>query len=184
MDIRDFDISPMTKVLLAETRRQWLDKIPGNAAEELIPMAEKKLEMYASWIQKEVQDEGEENPSYYALRIKETNEVVAIIQLTDARKGKDPSYKLLSLYFDPISNLEFREENIPQTEDIKRISIILLAAIAKSVGYAFRRETRFKMFLRTSETAVMFETILSLQNGEPSLYSVYRQGCWLVIDSK
>jgi len=110
---------------------------------------------------------------------KETNELLAIVEVVDAERSRDPSFKLLKIYLQPNLMMDLKEE--VRQEDVKAVTDIFTYAMGGSLAIATSNGTKkLKVFGRTSEMINLFDSLLL---AETPGYNLCRQGRWLVIES-
>jgi len=184
MDIKtrvsDLELSEITIEEIESVKKEWLSIISKDIPEELVNIAQRSYEGIISWVVSGINQNSCGNCGFFVLKSTSQGNYPAIIEMTDATRAKDPSFKLLNIHFRPNLSIEYKD-NITAA-DITEITIVLIAAISMSVKTAFIGGNKFKIFGRTREMLTMFETMLASNNGTDKDFSVYQQGKWLVFE--
>jgi len=141
---------------------------------------ESSVERIVDWCEKSI---AQVNHCLYALSDSDKNSIRAIVEITDARKSKDPSFKFLNIYLEPSLINDYKDE-IRQEDLLEGIEIIAFA-LAQSLKMALNKGTRkLKVYARTDEMKNMFDSLVATSNPEESGAVFYRQGKWLVIETQ
>jgi len=139
------------------------------------------IERTAGWCEKEI--ENTSSPlSLMAICEAGTDAPRAILEITDARKSKDPSYKFLNIFLEPRLILDYKDEI--HHKDVVEITKVVTFAFVEVLKMAIMNKTeKLKIYGRSAEMLSVFDTLVGNveQSGSENLY---RQGKWLVIEIK
>jgi len=119
------------------------------------------------------------------LEVCRTNSTVpsALIEVSDARKSKDPALKLLTIYLAPRLILDCKESvsqsELQEISDIYTDSIIFSLKMAHGNGVS-----KLKIYGRTAEMQSLFDVLVFNADPESTGITVKRQGKWLIIDKR
>lgn len=106
----------------------------------------------------------------------------AVVEVTDATRAKDPSFKFLSIYLEPGLILDCKE--VVNKDDILAVIRVIGFAIGETFRMAVRSDTnKLKIFGRTDEMRNVFDTLVATIDTTDFGAKVYRQGKWLIIES-
>jgi hypothetical protein len=176
-----YNLVEMSKENLAGVVAAWKSDIEGNIPEDLIDVAESSYDRLFGWMEKSLDTKDAVGHGFFILQSKPDNQSPAIVEMVDARAGKDPAFKFLNIYFAPNLNLEFKDE--PGSEDLADIKQVLITAFSESTNHAISKGSKFKMYGRTQEIAKLFEAMMINTDQVNSSFTVIRQSRWLVIES-
>lgn len=138
------------------------------------------VERIVDWCEKSLLENGH---CLYALHDSEKNSVRAIVEITDASKSKDPSFKFLNIYMEPSLINDYKDE-IRQEDILESVKVITFALV-NSLHLALKKGTKkLKVYARTDEMRNMFDSLVATANPDESGAVLYRQGKWLVIEAK
>ncbi len=154
---------------------QQLDELDFDAS-----YLKSSVERIVGWCEKSiVQNEH----CLYALCDSEKNSIRAIVEITDARKSKDPSFKFLNIHLEPNLINDYKEE-VRQEDLLEEIKVITFALV-ESLKMAVNKGTKkLKVYARTNEMKNMFDSLVATSNPKESGAVFYRQGKWLVIETE
>ncbi len=154
---------------------QQLDMLESDSS-----YLESSVERIVDWCEKSIT---QDNHCLYALSDSEKNSIRAIVEITDARKSKDPSFKFLNIYLEPSLINDYKDEI--RREDLLEGIKIIAFALAESLKMAVNNGTKkLKVYARTDEMKNMFDSLVATSNPEESGAVFYRQGKWLVIETQ
>ena len=138
------------------------------------------VERIVDWCAKAIE---QDKNHLWELRTKETGMIRAVVEMTDARNSKDPSFKFLNIYLEPRLILDFKEEI--RKEDIEEVIDIFAYAMMASFDVAKDNgTTKLKIYGRTNEMVSLFDSLV-LNTGTDELdFTLYRQSNWLVIERR
>ena len=152
---------------------QQLDSLDDDAS-----YLKSSVERIVDWCEKSI---AQDDHCLYALSDNEKNSIRAIVEITDASKSKDPSFKFLNVYLEP-NLINDHKDEIRQEDLLEGIKIIAFALV-KSLKMAVNNGTKkLKVYARTDEMKNMFDSLVATSNPEVSGAVFYRQGKWLVIE--
>ena len=181
----DFEFQELDARLLKRIEETWAEQIesmPAEKADVFWPTLERQLSWWKGYA-----DPGTENGDWrlYVVTTKDGSGghdmPVAVVDMTDAHKSKDPSLKLLDFNLQPILLLQLEEEVDSNT--IGGAIHIIGFAIVSAMNLAYQNGVRkFKIYGRSPELLNMFDTLVATA-GDWGKYQVYRQQKWLVIES-
>lgn len=107
----------------------------------------------------------------------------AIVEIADASKSKDPSFKFLNIYLEPRLILDYKDEI--RKEDLQEVISIFAYAMMASLDLAQNNGTsKLKVYGRTDEMRNLFDSLVLNTDTDGIGVTIYRQGKWLVIDGK
>jgi len=154
---------------------QQLDMLEADSS-----YLDSSVERIVDWCEKSI---AQDNHCLYALSDSEKNSIRAIVEITDARKSKDPSFKFLNIYLEPSLINDYKDEI--RREDLLEGIKIIAYALAQSLKMAVNKGTKkLKVYARTDEMKNMFDSLVATSNPEESGAVFYRQGKWLVIETQ
>jgi len=154
---------------------QQLDMLESDSS-----YLESSVERIVGWCENSI---AQDNHCLYALSDSEKNSIRAIVEITDARKSKDPSFKFLNIYLEPNLINDYKDEI--RREDLLEGIKIIAFALAQSLKMAVNKGTKkLKAYARTDEMKNMFDSLVATSNPEESGAVFYRQGRWLVIETQ
>ena len=105
----------------------------------------------------------------------------AIVELLDARGGKDPSFKFLNFSLEPRLVLDYKLE--VGNADLARITTVLAFSFGRSLSVAAKSGVKkLKIFGRSDEMRDLFDNMITALQPQQDI-KAYRQGAWLVIES-
>jgi hypothetical protein len=139
------------------------------------------VERIVDWCEKEIEEKQPGELCLWALCSDGGDNPRAIVEMTDARKSKDPSFKFLNIYLEPRLILDYKDEvrKDDLSEAIKIISFALTESMKISMSNGLNK---LKVYGRTAEMRSMFDNlILSADDNGP--INLYRQSKWLVIEA-
>ncbi len=167
---------------ISETWAAQIESMPAEKADVFWPALERQLSWWKGYA-----DPGTDNGDWrlYVVTTKDASDgqdvPVAVVDMTDAHKSKDPSLKLLDFNLQPILLLQLEEEVDSNT--IGGAIHIIGFAIVSAMNLAYQKGVRkFKIYGRSQELITMFDSLVATAK-EWSKYKVYRQQKWLVIES-
>ncbi len=173
-----FELSELSTEAVELMNTQWnqqLDSLDSDAS-----YLKSSVERIVDWCEKSIVQDGH---WLYALSDSEKNSIRAIVEITDASKSKDPSFKFLNIYLEPNLTNDYKEE-IRQEDLLEGIKIIAFALV-ESLKMAVNKGTRkLKVYARTDEMKNMFDSLVATSNPKESGAVFYRQGKWLVIETQ
>ncbi len=138
------------------------------------------VERTVDWCEKIIADDSGETPCLWALNQEGISAPRAIVEMTDASKSKDPSFKFLNVYLEPRLVLDYKEE-IHQSDLVESVQIISFALIEALRLTLDNGTQKLKVYGRTDEMRSMFDSLILTMNKENNDFSIYRQSKWLVI---
>lgn len=154
---------------------QQLDNIDDDAS-----YLKSSVERIVDWCEKSI---AQDDHCLYALSDSEKKSIRAIVEITDASKSKDPSFKFLNIYLEPNLINDYKDE-IRQDDLLEGIKIIAFALV-ESLKMAVNKGTKkLKVYARTDEMKNIFDSLIATSNPEESGAVFYRQGKWLVIETQ
>jgi len=163
--------------LISGIRKDWFEQL--DDFDEESAYLGSSIERIIDWCEK-VLSQGEPI-CLWSLCEDDSTKSRAILEITDARKSKDPSFKFLNIYLEPSLIFDCKEE-VRQEELIEVINITSYALIA-SLQLALQNGTKkLKIFGRTEEMRSLFDSLVLTAKPEEMEATVYRQGKWLVIE--
>jgi len=159
--------------LLNTQWNQQLDSIESDVSYLI-----SSVERIVDWCEKSIA-KGEQ--CLYAISQKDS--IRAIVEITDASKSKDPSFKFLNIYLEPNLISDYKDE-VRQVDLLEGIHIISFA-LTESLRMASNKGTKkLKVYARTDEMKNMFDSLVATSNPEESGAVFFRQGRWLVIETQ
>ncbi len=175
MSIKLLELDAKAVFLIKTNWNQQLDDLEDDSS-----YLKSSVERIVDWCEKSIQ---EDSHCLYALHDGEKKSIRAIVEITDARKSKDPSFKFLNIYMEPSLISDYKDE-IRQEDLLEEIGIITFALV-ESLKMAISKNTKkLKVYARTDEMKNMFDSLVITANPEESGAEIYRQGRWLVIEAK
>ncbi len=157
---------------------QWNQQL--DMLESDVSYLESSVERIVDWCEKSI---AQDDHCLYALSDSEKNSIRAIVEITDARKSKDPSFKFLNIYLEPSLINDYKDE-IRQDDLLEGIKLIAFALV-ESLKMAVSKGTKkLKVYARSDEMKNMFDSLVATSNPEESGAVFYRQGKWLVIETQ
>ena len=147
-------LSVLTSDAVDIIKRDWykqLDELESDGS-----YLYSSVERIVDWCEKSILEDGH---CLYSLDDSEKKSVRAIVEIADASKAKDPSFKFLNIYMEP--------------------------SLVNSLQMALKKGTRkLKVYARTDEMKNMFDSLVLTANPQDSGATLYRQGRWLVIEAQ
>ena len=117
--------------------------------------------------------------------LNDDSSVRAVVEIADASKSKDPSFKFLNIYLEPSLIVDYKDE--VRQEDLEEPIAIIAFALLESLKMALENgTTKLKVYARTDEMKNLFDSLVLTANetADKSNAEFYRQGRWLVIETK
>jgi len=158
-------------------RENWFGQL--DELEEDCAYLDSSIERLIDWCEKSL---ASDDPiCLWAVCHEGNNTPRAIVEISDARKSKDPAFKFLSLYLEPKLILDCKDV-ITKDDLMDAIGVIAFAMI-ESFRMAIENGTRkLKVFGRTDEMRNVFDTLVAITDPTDFGAQLYRQGKWLVIE--
>jgi len=157
---------------------QWNQQLDGIDSD--VSYLESSVERIVDWCEKSI---AQDDHSLYALSESEKNSIRAIVEITDARKSKDPSFKFLNIYLEPNLINDYKDE-IRQEDLLEGIEIIAFALVESLKMAVSKGSKKLKVYARNDEMKNMFDSLVATSDPEESGAVFYRQGKWLVIETQ
>jgi len=174
----EYDFTKLTSEKLGQLTECWNADIQSNVQEELIDVAEDSYDRLFTWMRKCIETENPYDHGFFVLQRASDSHSLVVVDMADATRSRDPSFKLLNVYFSPGLNIEYKEDY--SDDEILGITKSLGVALGKATSHAFTNNSKFKMYCRTPEVAKLFDTMLTLSR--PESFSVKAHARWLVIE--
>ncbi len=173
-----YELSEVNKDAVQSINEQWnqqLDNLDSDTS-----YLKSSVERIVGWCEKSIiQNE----QRLYALSDSEKKSIRAIVEITDARNSKDPSFKFLNVYLEPNLINDYKEE-IRKEDLLEEIKIITFALVESLKMAANKGTKKLKVYARTNEMKSMFDSLVATSDPEESGAVIYRQGKWLVIETE
>ena len=171
-------LNKINKKSLELLNENWLEQ--AESIEDNTDSLLMDVEVVITWCEKNLNNQGDAS-CFWALYEDGNATPRAIVEMTDARRSRDQSFKLLNIHFEPNLVLDYKED-ITREELIESVRIAG-TAIVESLKATLQHDARMlKIFARTSQMISLFDSIIT--NGEFSKngFKLYRQGKWLIIE--
>ncbi|VAW66545.1 hypothetical protein MNBD_GAMMA10-3050 [hydrothermal vent metagenome] len=175
MSIELSELSAEAVDLIHTQWNQQLDSLDSDAS-----YLKSSIERIVDWCKKSIT---QDSHCLYALRDNEKKSIRAIVEITDASKSKDPSFKFLNVYLEP-NLINDHKEEVRQEDLLEGIKIIAFALVESLKMAASKGTKKLKVYARTDEMKNMFDSLVATSNPEESGVVFYRQGKWLVIETQ
>lgn len=174
----EYDFVKLTSEKLGQVVACWNGDIQSSVPEDFADIAEGSYERLFAWIKNCIETQNPYDHGFFVLQRVTDNHSLVIVDMADATRAKDPSFKLLNVYFSPGLNIEYKVER--SHEEVLEITEALGVALGRATSHAFTNNSKFKMYCRTPEVAKLFDTMIALSR--PANLSVKAQSMWLVIE--
>lgn len=171
-------LEKITENSLSKLRENWraqLDSITDNA-----DFVELGLDQIMAWCDANINKNKGEH-CFWVLYDVDTCSPKAIIEMTDARRSKESSFKLLNVYFEPALALDYKEsiEQEELFESVKITSYAIVESLKTALQYGAQK---LKIFGRTNQMLGLFDSLLSHQDLTGTEIKMSRHNNWLVIE--
>ncbi len=174
-----YSLLKISDQIINRIREDWFEQLDG-AGEESAYLSS-SVERIIDWCEKAL-SQGEPL-CLRALCEDGSTKSRAIVEITDARKSKDPSFKFLTLYLEPSLIFDCKEEI--RQEDLIEVINIISYALTASLKLTLENGTRkLKIFGRTEEMRSVFDSLVLITKPQEMGATIYRQGKWLVIENE
>ena len=125
---------------------------------------------------------GDTDHCLWALCDKGSSMPRAIVEMTNASRSKDPSFKFLNVHVEPALILDYKDD-IEATE-LQELGKIVTYALIESMKLTIDSGTnKLKVFARTQEMISLFDSLLMVQDQKATGLKLSRQGKWLIIEA-
>lgn len=147
---------------------------------DFTPYAGSKVEQIVNWCENAVLV-GRSNCMWAVIGRDGRECPCAIVELTDARYGKDPSFKFLNVFLEPKLILDYKPE--VRQIDLAQITTVLGFSFGQSLLVAAKNGVKkLKIFGCSDEMRHLFDNVIMALQPEQGIRAC-RQGAWLVIES-
>ena len=174
-----FELKPLSQEVVGELKAEWMKQLDSLGDE--VVYVEGSVERIVGWCEKSA-EEGGADPALWALTAEGSPVPRAVVEMTDARRSRDPSFKFLNIFMEPSLIMDYKEE-VHKDELLELIKITTFALTEALRMVVDTGVKKLKIFGRTDEMKSVFDTLI-LSFNEVSQLDAYRQGKWLVIEAK
>lgn len=173
-----YDLKPISQKTIDGIKLEWINQVDDIGEEGAYLYS--GIERLVDWCEKVI---SEKQTFLWELYHKDAGVPRAVVEVADASKSKDPSFKLLTIYLEPRLILDCKDEI--RKEDLQEITSVYTYALVHSLQLAQSNGTdKLKIYGRTEEMRSLFDALVLNADTEDAGVTVYRQGKWLVIDGK
>ncbi|HFD81039.1 MAG TPA: hypothetical protein ENK05_11725 [Gammaproteobacteria bacterium] len=171
----------LNEELLGKIRDQWKAKIealPDEAIDILWPTYQRTV----GWCEKYVDPNQESGDLWLHVVVDGDGCPVALVELTNAHRAKDPSIKFLNIDLEPSSIMNL-QDSVDQ-ESLGKVLNVIMFAITSAFAIAINQVRKFKIYGRDDEIVSVFDALIAKHMNDPEQpFNIYRQQRWLVIEA-
>lgn len=164
---------------LNEIKAVWMAEIEGEDSDFIAYLEERIFLVCERTVERD------DPADVWVLSSKEDGSPKALVELADATRGKDPSFKFLTLHIEPKYILQFvQEKDEMDRDDFKTLVGIMIGAIIESYRMAhFEHDKKLKILGKNNFLRELFPALILMNDPEESGLKFERHANWLVIDS-
>jgi len=173
-----YDLTRISQKTIDGIKLEWINQVDEIGEEGAYLYS--AIERIVDWCEKVI---SEKQTFLWELCHKGAEVPSAVVEVADASKSKDPSFKLLTIYLEPRLILDCKDEI--RKEDLEEITSVYMYALVNSLKLAEANGTmKLKIYGRTEEMRSLFDALVLSTDSEGTGVTIYRQSKWLVIDGK